>query len=92
MEYQSILFNSANVRRNSPMPELFLDLNLDQIIQEILSGKEEYNLSEFFNQKLEDISAINYRLEVMKDLESGEVFNNIAAFCIKMKKIRQYIF
>ncbi len=91
MEYQSILFNSAGVRRNSPMPELFLDLNIDQITQEILSGKEEYNLSEFFYQNLQDASAVNYRLEVMKDLENGEVFNVIADFCIKMKKIRQYI-
>ena len=91
MEYHSILFDSAKVSRNIPTPELFSDLNLDQIIQEILSDKEEYNLSEFYYQNLQDISTANYRLDIMKDLESSVVFNNIIYFSSMMKKVREYI-
>ena len=91
MEYHSILFDSTRVSRNIPIPELFSDLNIDQIIQEILSDKEEYNLGEFYYQNLQDIYTVNYRLEVMKDLESSVVFNNIIDFSRKMKKVREYI-
>lgn len=91
MEYHSILFDSAKVSRYIPIPGLFSDLNIDQIIQEILTDKEEYNLSEFYYHSLQDIYTVNYRLDVMKDLESSVVFNNIIDFSSKMKKVREYI-
>jgi Mismatch repair ATPase (MutS family) len=91
MGYHSILFNSAKTQKNIQTPELFVDLNIDQIIRKILSGKEEYNLDEFYYRSLQDISEVNYRLEIMKDMESADLFNDIVDFCGKMKKFREYL-
>ena len=94
MGYHSILFETIDNRVSEEactMPAFFADLNLDQIIQEILAGKEEYHLEEFFYSSLKDLSAISYRLEVMKELESTELFNNIVTFSGKMKRIREYV-
>jgi DNA mismatch repair ATPase MutS len=93
MEYQSILFenNGRIADEVCRMPEYFKDLNLDQIIGEILEGKEEYELDRFFYQTLSDVSSINYRLDIMKDMERGEVNECIVTFTSKMKKIKEYI-
>ena len=94
MEYHSILFETIENKISEEaraMPEFFADLNLDQIIQEILAGKEEYDLKTFFYSSLKDLSAISYRLEVMKELESTDIFNSIVTFSSKMKRIREYI-
>lgn len=94
MEYQSILFENNDDRITDEvcrMPEYFKDLNLDQIIGEILEGKEEYELDRFFYQNLSEVSAINYRLDVMKEMEKGEVYECIVTFASKMKRIKEYI-
>jgi DNA mismatch repair protein MutS len=94
MDYQSILFESAAALRLSQdqcnKPEFFTNLNLDQIVDEIVDGKEEYNLKPFFFQSLQDASTVHYRLDIMKELENTEIFSSIAAFSAKMKKIREY--
>jgi len=94
MGYHSILFDTIDndiSGKVDTMPEFFTDLNLDQIIQEILVGREEYNLEVLFYSGLKDFSAINYRLEVMKELESTEIFDSIVSFSAKMKRIREYV-
>jgi DNA mismatch repair protein MutS len=94
MEYQSILFeNNADRIANEAcrMPEYLKDLNLDQIIREILEGKEEYELDRFFYQNLRDVSSINYRLDIMKEMEKDEVYECIVAFASKMKRIKEYV-
>ncbi len=51
MTFQSILFgkNIDKLRTNSPeAPPFFADLNLDQIVDAITEGKQEYNLKPFF--------------------------------------------
>lgn len=94
MEYHSILFDSVEneiSEENFNMPEFFNDLNLDQIIQEILINKEEYNLNIFFYQCLKNLSTINFRLEVMRELEDTDIYNNIVTFSIEMKKVREFV-
>ena len=94
MEYNSILFETIDFKISEEactMPEFFADLNLDQIIKEILAGKEEYNLNIFFYSGMKDFSTINYRLDVMKELESTDIFNIIVTFSSKMKRIREYV-
>lgn len=93
MKYHSILFENNNDRISDEAcgrPEFFKDLNLDQIVGEILEGKEEYGLDRFFYQNIRDISAICYRQEVMKDIEKDEVYDCIVAFASKMKKVKEY--
>lgn len=94
MEFRSILFNSLEdeiLEENCTMPEFFVDLNLDQVVHEILADKEEYNLQAFFYQSVKAISTINFRLEVMQELEQTDIYNCIAAFSNEMKKVREFI-
>jgi DNA mismatch repair ATPase MutS len=73
------------------MPDFFTDLNLDQIVQGILSGREEYNLDEFFYSHLRNIEAIKYRQEIMADLEDDSLYNGILDFTYAMIKIREHL-
>jgi DNA mismatch repair ATPase MutS len=73
------------------MPAFFKDMNLDQIVKEVLDGKEDYHLEPFFYQSLRSVSDVNYRLQVMKELEGTELFNKISAFANNNKSVRVYL-
>ena len=66
-------------------------MNLDQIIDAITTGKQEYNLKPFFYTSLNDIDAINYRHEIFRDLESETLFENVKSFAQKMRAMRQHL-
>lgn len=92
MTFQSILFgkNIDKLRKNSPeAPPFFVDLNLDQIVDAITEGKQEYNLKPFFYVTLKDIDSIMYRHEIMKDLENPILLKAIESFSQKMHFVRQ---
>jgi len=94
MTFHSILFerteDSIN-RLTLETPEFFVDLNLDQIIDAITAGKQEYNLKPFFYTSLNDIDAIKYRHEIMRDLENKNLFENIKSFAHKMRAMREHL-
>ena len=72
MTFHSILFarvEDSIKEETLEAPGFFGDLNLDQIIDTIAAGKQEYNLKQFFYTSLKDLDAIEYRHEIMQDLE-----------------------
>ena len=74
MIFQSILFQgSEGLIKTETLrePDCFIDLNLDQVIESVTAGKEEYNLKPFFYYPLRDIGSILYRQEIMRE----EVFH-----------------
>jgi DNA mismatch repair ATPase MutS len=94
MTFRSILFERLEdgVRTaNSEVPAFFSDLNLDQIIDAITTGKEEYNLKPFFYTVLKDTDAITFRHEVMQDLGDATLFANIQSFAEKMRRMREHL-
>ncbi len=94
MNYQSLLFEKIEnniIERPKREPAFFKDLNLDQIVHEILEGKEAFELDAFFYQSLEDISSINYRLDIMKEVERPDLFHCLISFAGKMKRIKDYL-
>ncbi len=51
MIFKSILFKEREHIQTSvlvEMPDFFIDLNLNQVIDEVTNGKEAYNLKPFF--------------------------------------------
>jgi DNA mismatch repair protein MutS len=88
--YYSILFEKPEDRVDEPTapPEFFGDLNCDQIVDAITAGKDEYNLKPFFYSCLSRVDAIEYRQEVMADLENEYVFKRINIFAAQMREMR----
>ena len=83
--------NTIEKPETSNAPDFFPDLNLDQIVDNITAGKEEYNLKPFFYNSLSDIDTIKYRQEIIKDIDNTPLFQNIKSFAEKMIKMRRYL-
>jgi DNA mismatch repair ATPase MutS len=94
MTFQSILFErpeDALKDEAVPVPGFFADLNLDQVIDAITGGKEEYDLKPFFYRSLRDVDAVGYRHEIMQDLENPTLFGHVSAFAQKLRLMRAHL-
>jgi DNA mismatch repair protein MutS len=94
MAFQSILFEKTDdsIKKESfEAPAFFGDLNLDQIIDAVTAGREEYNLKPFYYTPLNHTEAIKYRQEIAQDLENGTLLENIKSFAQKMIVMRRYL-
>ncbi len=94
MTFHSILFRRpASITKKETLeePAFFPDLNLDQVIDSMTGGRQEYNLKPFFHTPLRDVDDILYRHEVMQDLENGNLLENIQSFAQKMIVMRRYL-
>lgn len=94
MTFHSILFRrpaSITKKETIEAPAFFPDLNLDQVIDSMTGGRQEYNLKPFFHTPLRDVDDILYRHEVMQDLENGNLLENIQSFAQKMIVMRRYL-
>jgi DNA mismatch repair protein MutS len=92
--FHSILF--AEVQNHSDAgsqgaPDYFPDLNLDQIVDAIVAGREEYDLESFFYLPLTSIDEIHYRHAVFHDLEVPSLVEGIRSFAIAMREMRTRI-
>jgi DNA mismatch repair protein MutS len=91
MAFHSILFRRTEDRIKSEpaeAPAFFVDLNLDQVVDAVVAGKQEYNLKPFYYISLHDIEGIIYRQEVTRELENKVLFENITSFSEKMHAMR----
>lgn len=92
--FHSILFDgaAAGVRREpTDPPPFFADLNLDQIVDAITAGRQEYDLEPFFVAPLRDPDAVLYRQEIFRDLENEATLGAIRAFAERMSVVRRYL-
>ncbi len=89
--FMSILLASPaaeNVLSGVHEPGYFQDLNLDQIVAALTSGRKEYDLAEFFYQPLTSVAAILYRQHVFSDLENTDLLTAVSAFAQSMRDQR----
>jgi DNA mismatch repair protein MutS len=79
--------HSAHPRRNQA-PACFADLNLDQVVETITAGREEYDLKPLFHTPLDDAAGIYYRQEVMRDCERDVIAQAVESFAERMRRVR----
>ncbi len=91
--FHSILYESpvVGIKTELAAPEFFRDLNLDQIVDAIIAGRDEYNLKPFFYARLTGLTAIAYRHEIMVDLEHDTLFQSIKGFSTRMHSMRVHL-
>ncbi len=91
--FQSILFNrpTDGAEPSATAPAFFADLNLDQLFDSVVAGREEYNLLPFFSMPLDDPDSISYRHEVSKDLEGPKLRESVRKFAKSMRSMRQHL-
>lgn len=92
--FRSILFDESQVStavEERESPECFTDLNLDQIVASITTGREEYNLTPFFHTPLRRVETIHYRHGVLRDLENQSLLGHICSFAQKMQAMREHL-
>ncbi len=93
MTFHSILYDRSApaVADMGATPECIRDLNIDQIIDAIVRGREEYDLAPFFLMPLATMEAVGYRHEVMRDLQEGAVLECVAEFADAMRSTRKIL-
>lgn len=72
-------------------PNIFLDLHLDQVVNTLTTGYEEYNLKPFFYNPVKNIDTVKYRQNIFKELEEPRVFEVITSFSKKMQLMREHL-
>jgi DNA mismatch repair protein MutS len=94
MTFHSMLFKrteSGIKDETLEAPVFFADLNLDQIVDVVTAGRQEYNLKPFFYTSLIDSDAVKYRHEILQDLEGAILVGHIESFARKMRSMREHI-
>ena len=68
-----------------------LDLNLDQVFGALNAGREELDLLSVYYSPLDDLDAVAYRHEVLKDLERPACLAAVRAFGQAMHQVRDVL-
>lgn len=94
MRFESILFErtvGGSGVGGPEEPDYFADLNLDQVLESMTAGREQYELKPFFYVPLHEVGAVRYRHEVLRDLEKREVFEPVTRFAEAMGRMREHL-
>ncbi len=97
--------HTAEVQRPSPFPGVlwpgeaglesrqdpacFHDLHLDDIVNSVTAGREQYDLAPFFRALAPDVDTVQYRHEVFRDLEEPASHAVVRAFAAGMTEVRE---
>ena len=85
----SILFSTPVEATERPEPAFFPDLNLDQVFAAVAAGREQYDLTPFFRIPLHTAAAVEYRHEVLRDLENEAALAAVTEFAQRMRTVRE---
>ena len=92
MVFNSILFNQETIKNEDiEQSSFFKDLNLDQVIEAIIHYKKDYNIKPYFYTPLHDYKLIEFRTEIMKNLEDPELSKIFEQFSQKMIVVNRYL-
>ena len=94
MQFNSILFERPEDAAGADPgeePSFFADLNLDQVLESMTAGREEYDLKPLFYAPLHDAGAVGYRHDILRDLEHESVSGSVGAFARRMREMREHL-
>jgi DNA mismatch repair protein MutS len=89
--FRSILYDRPADAVASADPSVFTDLNLDQVFAGVTAGREEYDLMPFFGTPLDDVQAVEYRHQILRDMEGEALSVALAGFADRMRDMRKHL-
>jgi hypothetical protein len=89
--FRSVLFGSGDGPQQPQDPEALHDLNLDQVVSSILSGRDAYELTPFFHAPTRDLDVLARRHEVFRDLEQAATRAAVEAFSAELRRVRRFL-
>ena len=89
--FRSILFDRPPEAAEGADPPVFADLNLDQVFAAVTAGRDEYDLMPFFSTPLHDVQAVEYRHQILRDMEDGALWRALAEFADRMRDMRKHL-
>jgi DNA mismatch repair protein MutS len=94
VRFQSILFPGPadpSSRETREAPAFFHDLNLDQIVEGITTGWQDYDLAPLFYTRLTDLDQITYRQEILQEFENQTLMQIVTSFSQHMREMREHL-
>ncbi len=91
--FHSILFpgGGREPTGTEARPDHFGDLNFDQVLDALTAGREEYDLALFFCAPLHEVGPVQYRHEVLRDLEQPAALEAVRSFAEGMRRVRAHL-
>jgi DNA mismatch repair protein MutS len=93
--FRSILYHAWEADgqlENQDAPDFFPDLNLDQIVDTITTGREQYDLKPFFYAILTSVEAVHYRQNCFRELlDNPRLLQLIRSFAESMGNMRAHL-
>ncbi|HEY6309376.1 MAG TPA: hypothetical protein VIY52_01005 [Streptosporangiaceae bacterium] len=89
--FRSILFDRPPEAAERADSSVFADLNLDQVFTALTAGRDEYDLMPFFSTPLHDLQAVEYRHQILRDMEDGALWRALAEFADRMRDMRKHL-
>lgn len=86
---QSILYEGEIPGNSFRNTRYMKDLNLDDIIDRLCWGKDEFKLKDVFENRLTDISQITYRQDVFRDLENEGINKELHQFVSDISNLKK---
>jgi DNA mismatch repair protein MutS len=94
LPFHSILFEQpgdAARAEHSQQPSCLPDLNLDQALDGMTIGRGDYRLKPFFYTPLPDPGAVEYRHDILRDLENDATRGTVREFGTQMRRMRKQL-
>lgn len=74
-----------------PVPGYFADLQLDQLVEAVVAGRERHNLQPAFSVRLQDPAAVEQRQAVFDDLQDDRLRTALRGFCDGLARYERQI-
>ncbi len=85
MKYSILFKNEYELNKN--MPDFFVNINADQVVNAILRNDEDKSNKSIFYTPLKSVEDIKYRQDIFKDLDNREIYVEFNSSISRLKKI-----
>lgn len=92
--FRSILFDRAQDAADAAaraMPDCFPDLNLDQLVDSLTAGRDDYDLAPFFYAPLRRVESVAYRHAALRDLDGTALAGHVERFAEQLRRMRGFL-